>query len=102
MCRIVSFLLLFCFVASVCPAHDPPPVTRGGGVSPAAAIVPLDLNAATAEQLDELPGIGPALAARIVAFRDEHGPFEQVEQLGEVKGIGARTMGKLRPYLFLQ
>ena len=53
---------------------------------------PLDLNTATAEELAELPGIGPALAERIIAYRQEQGPFETVEELMEVKGIG---QGKL-------
>lgn len=67
-----------------------------------AAGAPLDLNQATPEQLDELPGIGPALAARIIAYRDEYGPFERIEQLGDVKGLGARTLEKLHPRLVLQ
>ena len=53
---------------------------------------PLDLNAASAEELAELPGIGRELARRIVAYREEHGPFETVEELMEVSGIG---QGKL-------
>ena len=53
---------------------------------------PLDLNRATAEELAALPGIGAELAGRIVAYREEHGPFETVEELMEVSGIG---QGKL-------
>ena len=49
---------------------------------------PLDLNAADQEALTALPGIGEELAARIVAYREEHGPFEAVEDLTEVPGIG--------------
>jgi competence protein ComEA len=63
---------------------------------------PLNLNESTPEQLDELPGIGPALAERIVAYRDANGPFTRIEQLNEVKGIGERTLAKLRPYLTLE
>ena len=55
-------------------------------------LAPLDLNAASAEELAELPGIGPELARRIAAYREEHGPFETVEELMEVSGIG---QGKL-------
>lgn len=49
---------------------------------------PLDVNIATAAELEKLPGIGEELAERIVAYRTEHGAFESVEQLLEVPGIG--------------
>ncbi|MDX1657380.1 MAG: ComEA family DNA-binding protein [Nitriliruptorales bacterium] len=55
----------------------------------------LDLNRATAEDLEELPGIGPVLASRIVSWRDEHGPFTDPGQLREVPGIGERTFQTL-------
>ncbi len=65
--------------------------------SPAASGAPLDLNTATADQLDDLPGVGPVLAQRIVAYRTEHGGFRSVEQLQEVSGIGARRFADLKP-----
>ncbi len=58
---------------------------------------PMDLNGASAEDLTLLPRIGPALAGRIVAWRDAHGPFESVDALTEVRGIGPRTLERLRP-----
>lgn len=57
----------------------------------------LDLNAATAAQLEELPGIGPVLAARIVAWREENGRFTSVDVLGEVGGIGDVLLEQVRP-----
>lgn len=51
---------------------------------------PVDLNAATVEQLDALPGVGPVLAQRIVAWRDAHGGFSSVDQLRQVSGLGGR------------
>ena len=60
---------------------------------------PVNVNAATAEQMDSLPGIGPALAARIVAYREQHGAFARPEHLQRVKGIGAKTFAKMAPYV---
>jgi competence protein ComEA len=56
----------------------------------------LNLNAATAEQLERLPGIGPSLASRIVAFRGKHGPFASVDDLVHVGGIGPATLDRVR------
>ena len=57
------------------------------------------INTATAAMLAELPGIGPALAERIVAYRTTHGDFHSMEALGEVPGIGPALQTKLRPYI---
>ncbi|MGH3561031.1 MAG: ComEA family DNA-binding protein [Mycobacterium sp.] len=57
---------------------------------------PVNLNTATVEQLDTLPGVGPVTAAAIVAWRDAHGKFGSVDQLGEVDGIGPARLEKLR------
>lgn len=60
----------------------------------------LDINAAGANELAEaLPGIGPAKAALIVQWREQNGMFKNVEQLQEVKGIGPKTVEKLRAYI---
>ncbi|BBY35032.1 membrane protein [Mycolicibacter minnesotensis] len=57
---------------------------------------PVNLNTATVEQLDALPGVGPVTAAAIVAWRDSHGKFTRVDQLGDVDGIGPARLDKLR------
>jgi len=57
---------------------------------------PLNLNQATAEQLDTLPGVGPATAAAIIAYRDQHGPFASVDDLADVRGIGPAKLDALR------
>lgn len=57
----------------------------------------VDLNTATAADLESLPGIGPVLAGRIVQWRTDNGPFTDVEILGEVSGIGDALMAQLRP-----
>lgn len=60
---------------------------------------PVDLNSATSEELQKVPGIGPTLAARIVAFREENGPFEKVDDLLNVQGIGTTSLERIRPHV---
>ena len=57
---------------------------------------PVNLNQASAEELTHLKGIGPKTAERILAYREEHGPFKTVDQLVEVKGIGNAKFQKLK------
>lgn len=76
-------------------------VVGGDAPGPGSAAAPstpavLDLNTSTAEQLDALPGVGPVLAGRIVAWRAANGPFRSVEELGEVAGIGESILGQVR------
>ncbi|HEX5031160.1 MAG TPA: helix-hairpin-helix domain-containing protein [Candidatus Eisenbacteria bacterium] len=59
----------------------------------------LEMDRATASDWERLPGIGPSLAARIVADRAERGPFQTPEGLLRVRGIGPRTLERIRPYL---
>ena len=62
---------------------------------------PVNLNTATAAELDALPGIGPVIAQRIVDWRTEHGQFGSIDQLGDVSGIGDATLARLRPLVTL-
>jgi competence protein ComEA len=63
--------------------------------------LPLDLNRASVQDLEAVPGLGPALAQRIVAYRQAHGPFKKMDELEEVSGITPRNLPKLKPYLGL-
>ena len=80
----------------------PPPAPLGPGTSdPGAggitATGPVDLNTATAEQLEALPGVGPATAQAILEYRREHGRFRSVDELIDVRGIGEAKLAALRP-----
>ena len=61
----------------------------------------IDVNSATAAELQLLPRIGPALAQRIVEYRKQHGPFRALHDLERVKGIGPRTIERLEPLITL-
>jgi competence protein ComEA len=71
----------------------PPDDTTGSATAPAA---PVDLNTATAAQLDQLPGVGPVLAQRIVDYRTQHNGFRSVDELREVSGIGEAKYADLK------
>jgi competence protein ComEA len=75
--------------------EENPQPTLSGGV--AASDEPLvDINTATLAELETLPHIGPATAQRIVEYRENHGPFETVEEIMEVPGIGPATFEEIR------
>ena len=65
----------------------------GGSAAPSG---PVNVNTATADDLDSLPGVGPSTAAAILSYRDQHGPFASVDDLGEVRGIGPAKLDALR------
>ena len=72
-----------------------PGVPGTTGPTPPDALV--NLNTATSDQLDALPGVGPVMAQRIIQYRTDHGPFQSVDQLNQVSGIGAAKYADLSP-----
>lgn len=60
---------------------------------------PVDLNTASVDELQEVPGIGPTTAKAIVRFREKSGPFERVEDLLVIRGVSKARLEKMRPYL---
>jgi competence protein ComEA len=65
------------------------------------SLVAVNINTAPADELQELPGIGPVLAERVVQYRQAHGPFTSVDQIKEVKGIGETLFEKVKDRLTL-
>jgi len=76
--------------------ESPPPAPSGGAAAPART-GPVDLNSASPEQLDALPGVGPATAKAIVDYRTRHGRFRTVDDLLSVPGIGPTKLATLKP-----
>jgi competence protein ComEA len=71
------------------------PAAAGGGDA-AAPSAPIQLSTATLEQLDSLPGVGPATAQKILDYRTKHGAFSSVDELDAVSGIGPKRLEQLR------
>lgn len=90
-CLVAWILSSMAPVAMAADAQNPSPPSQMQ-----AASAKVDLNSATAQQLESLPGIGPALAQRIVAHRQSQGPFKSIDDLKLVKGIGNRKFTVLR------
>ena len=96
--RIATALVLVFALAGLVAA----PVSLAAPAAPKAAASearPIDLNSADTTTLESVPGIGKSLSQRIVAFRDKNGPFQSVDDLLKVQGVGEKSIQKLRPYL---
>lgn len=95
--------------AELQPAAPSPPMAREATYAPVATTESapaqesqarvVNINTATAAELEAVPGIGPATARAIVEHRTRHGAFQRIEDLTAVSGIGPKTLEKLRPYL---
>ncbi|MGB3210858.1 MAG: helix-hairpin-helix domain-containing protein [Desulforhopalus sp.] len=74
----------------------------GKSVSKKKKEIPYDVNINTADKslLIRLPGIGPATAKSIIQYREANGEFKSIDELTKVKGIGSKTLAKLKPYLY--
>lgn len=93
------------FLALSRAPRDPAPAPHRSAVRKSTTTVAkqsIELNSATLDELQKLPGIGPAIAQRIVAYREEHGDFSQPGDVSSVRGIGPRTLERIRAYLVVR
>ena len=87
--RLATVVLVLALAALIVGVNDAGSTTKGV----------VNVNTATAQQLQLLPRIGPSLAERIIAFRETNGPFKKVDELVAVRGIGSKSLESLRPYV---
>lgn len=85
---VFALLFLVCFAAAFAAAAD---TAQSAGV--------VNINTADADQLQLLPRVGPALAGRIIDYREANGPFRTIDEIVAVKGIGESSLERLEPYL---
>jgi competence ComEA-like helix-hairpin-helix protein len=82
-----ALFFALCIFAAAAPAKKTPPAN------------PVDVNTATAEQLAQIPGIGPGTARSIIQFREKSGPFQRVEDLLAIRGISERKLALIKLYV---
>ncbi len=96
--QLVTALMLVIVLAcaSAAPAAAAPSAAPKAGATEAR---PVDINTADSAALESVPGIGKSLSQRILTFREKNGPFQSVDDLMKVQGVGEKSIQKLRPYL---
>lgn len=95
-------VLTACLMLAAVQADCPASIGAAPAKAPAALEGVVNLNTATESELTVLPRVGEAVARRIIAFREKHGPFQRPEDLMNVQGIGERTFDQLRPHLAVE
>ena len=97
---LVALVILITTVVSQSAVASPQAAKAAGAAkAKASAASPVNLNSASATQLQTLPGIGASTAQRIVDYRQKNGSFKKIEELMNVKGIGEKSFLKLKPLI---
>jgi competence protein ComEA len=89
------------YIPHVGEAPTPAPAS-GGGTQAAVPSGPININTATQAELETLPHIGPAIAARIVDYREKNGPFTKIEDIKKVSGIGPATFDDIKDLITVE
>lgn len=97
MIRTLLVVALLAVVTAAAPVAFAQEASRQAARPAVSEAAPINLNTATASELEKLPGVGPATALRIVEFRTKNGAFKKVEDLMNVRGIGEKTFLTLKP-----
>ena len=95
--HITAGAIALTLLSSPLVAQTPPPATPAPQASPSPQAPALNLNTATKADLEKLPGVGPAMAQRILDYRQKVGAFKKAEELMNVQGIGEKSFLKLKP-----
>jgi competence protein ComEA len=98
--KVITILAVVLYLGSLAVMAQTPAAPKGKAAK-AAQSAPVNINQATPEQLTLLPGIGQVMAKRIVEFRQKNGPFKKVEDLLAVRGIGEKSLARMRSFIVL-
>lgn len=103
--RLFFVVALLCCVAGFCGCARQPRESASSSeiqttvIKNPTDVARIEINSAAASELENLPGVGRGLAKRIVAYREQHGPFRRVEHLMMVQGISEKKFRALQPYI---
>lgn len=98
---LIAFAVVALITVASAPTMHAQDTPRQAARPAAQDTAPINLNTATATELEKLPGVGPATALRIVEFRTKNGAFKKVEDLMNVRGIGEKTFLTLKPLVIV-
>lgn len=102
LCLVLALVSVYRLVKSFSTSEPQPlklVVELGDGDKTYAPVFKVDLNLSPPDSLELVPGIGPVLAGRIIAYRDSAGPFARIDDVMKVEGVGHATFEKIKPYL---